>query len=142
MPRPPKPDQNNWPKWIAMTDPDSREALRDILLSEPIKDYESFIGFCQRVLAEVLAGNIPPEVGAQAKGWGEMIFASLTAAVASTEQTSFLDALTSLETEQPKQISATWTQDTLLDHPVTVDDEGVKMDLREKVRRRVVNAQE
>jgi hypothetical protein len=116
--------------------------LRDILLSEPIKDYESFIGFCQRVLAEVLAGNIPPEVGAQAKGWGEMIFASLTAAVASTEQTSFLDALTSLETEQPKQIAATWTRDEILDHPVSVDDEGVKVDLREKVRRRVVNAQE
>lgn len=138
--------------WVAETDPADREHLRDVLLSEPITDYLSLISFSQRVMAEVLCGNIPPEVGAQAKQWGEMIFASLAAERANMTGSSLLDALA--ETPKTKQIAPVWTEADLteadggqqehrftLRQEVIVDENGVMIDVDEEIEAAARRAQ-
>lgn len=126
---------NNWPAWVRRTDPADRDRIKDILLSEPIVDYKSFMRFCQAVMAEVLCGNIPPDVAGAAKEWGELVFASLAAE--RIGQGGGLGAILKeagkMEDHAPAPLIAQYTI-----AEVEVDREGVTLDIEATAPAKVV----
>ena len=56
-----------------------RQEIRNVLLSANVGGYDAFNELCIRIMAELFAGNISPEVATAAKGYAELLFTSLAA---------------------------------------------------------------
>ena len=94
----PPPAPNSYKEWLILVPREEREALGETLQSLQVDDYTNFTGFCQRILSDILAGKVDPQVADAARGWAELMFTSLAAKNASTGTPghAFIDIINAL----------------------------------------------
>ncbi len=65
--------------WLAVVPVEQRERIAVLVREHVISDYKSFSTFSQKVMAELFAGNITPEVAREARFWAELMLTAIAA---------------------------------------------------------------
>tara|TARA_Y100000310_G_scaffold335697_1_gene418389 strand:+ start:592 stop:957 length:366 start_codon:yes stop_codon:yes gene_type:complete len=102
-------------QWLEMVPASRRKALTTLFAENTIASYDDLVRFSQRVMVEVLSGNIPPCVADAAGRWAEITLTALAAKNTASgtpgdAYSDLVDALIAVREEAPV-IEASYTTD-------------------------------
>jgi len=112
-------DPDTYIEWLDKVTPESRELLAKVFSENPVTNYDELITFSQRVMVEVLCGNIAPCVADAAARWAEIMMTALAAkntanGTPGEAYSDLLNALIAVQEEAPV-LEATYTETEVID---------------------------
>ncbi len=98
-------------EWLERVPEEARNKMAIVFSNVSIETYEDVISFSQKVMVQVLCGNIPPVAADAAVRWAEVMLASFSAKEASAMNSgeTYVELLDALTTVQDDEVSASYT---------------------------------
>lgn len=112
-------DPDTYIEWLDKVTPESRKLLAKVFSENPVTNYDELITFSQRVMVEVLCGNIAPCVADAAARWAEIMMTALAAkntanGTPGEAYSDLLNALIAVQEEAPI-LEASYTETKVID---------------------------